>query len=218
MNADDPRHGSWAGYNAGCRSTCCREAARRYQGRRYHDARNGRPRMLDITGTRRRIRALMRIGWSAELIAQHAGVGKSWIQSLSGRATLKLVHRATRDRIARVYDELSGRPGPSREVVKHAIRLGYVSPLAWEYLDIDDPNAEPVGVDDGQWRPAGYDESRVERRINGDRTIRLHKGESAEVVRRMLADGISSAQINRLTGIKVERYVKVSETRQQVAA
>lgn len=217
MNADDPRHGEWAGYNAGCRNDCCRTAARNYQKRLRHDHVNGRRRTVNIIGARRRIHALMRIGWSTELIAQRSGYSFATIQSLSGRPSLKVIHSQKHDRIAAVYSALWDRPGPSREAVKHAIRLGYVSPLAWD--DIDDPTAEPVGLSGpGDDDLGGYDESRIERRIAGDRTVRLHKGETVEVVRRLIADGKSSRTIRRDYGIKAERYIKVSETREQVAA
>lgn len=195
---------------------CCRVAACNYQKRLRHDRLNGRPRSFDITGTRRRLRALMRIGWSAELIGQRAGVSMSSIQSLTSRASIKTVYRRTHDRVARVYDELSGTPGPSREAARQATRMGYFSPLAWEYTDIDDPNTQPV-IDAPSTGPVQPDNSRIQRRVDGDRSVKLHKGETAEVVRRLLADGVSTYTIERDYGIKAERYIKVGD-RQKVAA
>ena len=206
MTPDDPRHRSWAGYNAGCRDTCCREAARNYQKRLRHDRLNGRPRSFDITGTRRRLRALMRIGWSAELIAQHTDVGMSTIQALTSRTTIKVVYRRTNDRIIKVYDELSGRPGPSKEAVKHATRLGYVSPLAWEYVDIDDPSAEPVGLT-GRYIVGDYiDEAAVLRRMAGE-MVTLTKAERIEVVTRLRAAQWTYSRIEHHTGLKTDRYI-----------
>lgn len=67
----------------------------------------------------------------------------------------------------------------------------------------DSPHADAVR-DEG---PAGYDEARVQRRILGDRSIRLHKGEAEEVVRRLLAKDWSANQIRRHTGLQPDRYV-----------
>lgn len=68
----------------------------------------------------------------------------------------------------------------------------------------DSPHADAVR-DEG---PAGYDEARVQRRILGDRSIRLHKGEAEEVVRRLLAKDWSANQIRRHTGLQPDRYIR----------
>src|SRR5690606_25764514 len=44
------------------------------------------------------------------------------------------------------YERLSGTPGPSDKVRVWAEKLGWAPPLAWEGLNIDDPNAQPQGV------------------------------------------------------------------------
>lgn len=208
MSPDDPRHGTWAGYNAGCRAECCREAARNYQKRLHHDHVHGHRRTVDIVGTRRRLRALMRVGWSAALIGEHVGVGASMIQGLTSRSTIKVINRRTHERILAVYEELSGRIGPSREAVKHATRLGYASPLAWEYVDMDDPAASPVGIHDDHRSRRAVDEVAIVRRMAGDRTVKTHGEESAEVVRRLLAAGYSHRWIAEHTGLKVDRYLE----------
>jgi hypothetical protein len=166
-------------------------------------------------GTRRRIRALMAIGWSHQEMRARSGALTAVTLNQRG----DLVTRAMYDRIAALYDDLSMTPGPSARTRARAVAAGYPPPLSWDDDAIDDPAACPIGVPTTAWDPAGYDESRVERRINGDRTVRLHKGESVEVVRRMLADGHSQNEIRRVTGLKPERYLaEIRADREQVAA
>lgn len=168
-------------------------------------------------GTRRRIRALMAIGWSHAAMRAKSGVLTAVALNQKG----DLVTRAMYDRVRALYDDLSMTPGPSAKTRARAVAAGYPPPLSWDDDAIDDPAATPTGVPTTAWDPAGYDESRVERRINGDRSIRLHKGESVEVVRRMLADGRTQNEIRRVTGLKPERYlaeIRATQLEQEVAA
>lgn len=204
MTPDDPRHGKYAGYNAGCRNDCCRSAAAAYQKRRVHESRHGKPRSVDPTGVRRRIRALTRIGHNAESIGMAAGLSAQRINQLA-RFT-RLIQRSTHDRIVTAYNHLSATPGTSREARKHGIRLAYSSPLAWDDDTIDDPAAKPQGIDFSRARPV-IDEAAIERRIHGDRNVKLHKGEAAEVVRRLRADGWPMSRIEEHTGVNAARYI-----------
>jgi hypothetical protein len=159
--------------------------------------------LVSGVGTRRRIRALMAIGWSHKDMRARSGVLTAVTLNQKG----DLVTRSMHDRVSALYDELSMKPGPSGRTRARAAAAGYPSPLAWDDDAIDDPAAKPVGLITSGWDPAGIDESRIERRINGDRSVRLHRGESVEVVRRMLADGHNQSEIRRLTGLKPERYM-----------
>lgn len=106
--------------------------------------------------------------------------------------------------------------GPSAFTAARARGAGYLLPAAW-----DDPGMLTMPKD---WKPTGatedvtFDEAAVERRLAGDKSIRLHRGETAEVARRLLASGKSTTVIARDYGIKSERYHKASKTRQGVAA
>lgn len=139
MSPDDPRHGSVAGYRAGCHDDCCRPANTRYDILRRIDVNNGRPRTHDSTGTIRRIRALRRIGWTLEHIA--AGAGFDSLQAIDRIANRHVVTTATRDRIAATFERLCMTPGPSERAVKYATHMGWAPPLAWD--DIDDPSERP---------------------------------------------------------------------------
>lgn len=295
MTPDDTRHGSRAGYLAGCGHTCCTEANFRVSKRyRLEAQRNGgrttvdpaparahlqylqarmslsaiadvigssashlqnivdgaHPVMLrglasrilavtvdtpigthwvDATGSRRRIQALAVIGYSFERVASMVdGCGGFNLREIAyGHRTR--VRFDNEQQIKAVYDRLTrtGKPYTpsthherqgSARIVKRAKDSGWVSALAWEDGTIDDPAAQPTGVATSADQPAVLDESRIQRRINGDQAVKLHKGESAEIVRRMLAARVTPREINRRTGIKVERYAKVSEQSEQVAA
>ena len=87
-------------------------------------------------GARRRIRALLVIGWTHASICTAAGLPPMRSAVILSQAG-DFVALATHDRIAAAYDELAMRPGPSAR----NRRLGYPPPLAWD--DIDDPEATP---------------------------------------------------------------------------
>lgn len=96
---------------------------------------------VPAVGARRRIRALLAIGWTHARIAEAAGIPPrrpALILSQAGGMVTLDAH----DRIADAYDELSMRQGPS---VRNR-RLGYPPPLAWDDETIDDPRARPAGV------------------------------------------------------------------------
>lgn len=144
IGPDDPRHGTTNGYQLGCHEVCCRAAhtaaMRRYRKQRYIAGRT----RIDPTGTQRRIRALMRMGWRGDDLADAAG----WHNRSVARDILrnKYVERRTAARIAAVYDRLAMRPGPSGKTARHAERAGWPPPLAWDDDTIDDPTVAP-------WQP-----------------------------------------------------------------
>lgn len=134
-------HGtSGAYFRAGCRCPDAKEAKRVYTKRR----RLGRPetRRVPALGTTRRIRALMALGHNSTTIGQAAGMSAFQVQQTAGNR--QYVSPATRDRIVAAYDALSGTPGVSVKTRSRAQRAGWAPPLAWEYVDLDDPRARPV--------------------------------------------------------------------------
>ena len=102
-------------------------------------------RQVDAAGTRRRIQALARAGWSMRHVAGRLGVTISTVSAYArpGRKRVEArVARAVRD----VYDDLASTPGDCTRSQKWAQRRGWPPPLAWD--DIDDPAATP-------WTDAG---------------------------------------------------------------
>lgn len=94
-------------------------------------------------GARRRIQALLALGWRHEDISAAGG--------FTPRRSPTILHqpgswitRATHDAVAVAYDALSMTPGPSARTRRRAEQLGYAPPLAWDDDAIDDPGATPA--------------------------------------------------------------------------
>lgn len=145
MTPDDPRHGTVAGHVAGCHCDPCQSAKYRYEKRRHRDAQLGRPRRIPAIGAQRRVQALMVMGWTARAIADAGGWlnAENIVQILSRRELL----RSKADRVARVYDQLSGRVGPSQHVRRRSLAKGWAPPVAWDDDELDDPEAIPHHLD-----------------------------------------------------------------------
>lgn len=104
--------------------------------------------LIDGTGVRRRVQALMTLGWTRRALASKAGISE---RSLSralhkGRVTAELTRQ-----VSSVYDLLWMR-GPASDEVSplaahrarvHAANSGFAGPLAWDDDTIDDPSALP---------------------------------------------------------------------------
>ena len=99
-------------------------------------------------GARRRVRALMAIGW------RHSDMDR-----MAGFATATLLHQVgdwisqvKHDSMKRVYDQLWDKPGPMGPSGRARIaKAGYLPPLAWDDHTIDDPDFILEAVDE---RPA----------------------------------------------------------------
>jgi hypothetical protein len=141
VSPEDERHGTNRGYVVGCRDECCTKAHRRYM-KLYRMGRQ--PRMVDATGTQRRIEALLALGWTCKDIGGWCDRGDEWARMVSRSArvttTTALVVAQAFDRWCMtiptgLYHERNRR---------HAARKGYAPPLAWD--DIDNPDEKPRGI------------------------------------------------------------------------
>lgn len=138
------RHGDqWAYTKYRCRCDDAREAARLYRKRRRYgvipDAR------VDATGTKRRLQALQRIGWSSEELARRLGVPMTNRRGLSVlRTARKSCSRPLADKVATLYNELEFVDGPSEHARVVAKSRGYPRPIDWEGVNMDDPTAQPL--------------------------------------------------------------------------
>lgn len=99
-------------------------------------------RLLDPTGTRRRVEALNYLGWTRRYLEQRMGMGVCALSKVirEGRVTPR-----TARLMSALYDELNGRQGPNKRAASVAKASGYHPPAAWDYVDIDDPKAKPFG-------------------------------------------------------------------------
>ncbi|MFF5261325.1 hypothetical protein ACFY4C_20475 [Actinomadura viridis] len=107
---------------------------------------------IDPTGTRRRIQALVTMGWSLTKLAERSGIHRTNF-SLLIHATG--VRADTARKVRALYDALWDKEPPmgsARDQVSvgkaraWASRQGWASPLAWDDGDLDDPAARPRGV------------------------------------------------------------------------
>lgn len=154
MTPDDLRHGTNAGYIAGCHQACCRAGHARQ--RKQHRNRlylNGVTTLrVGGTGTRRRIEALLALGYSSRDIDIALGQAKTYTYRLLSNRGAE-VYLTTAHRVDEVYRRLCmtlpDASTPFRAaIVKRAKRQaaanGYAPPLAWD--NIDDPNESPKGA------------------------------------------------------------------------
>lgn len=115
-------------------------------------------------GIIRRLRALARIGYSRIALQEATGLPHAAVAAavLDGYFVPRL-----RARIANAYNQIPhDHPGPSRVAARRAESKGWASPLAWEGIDIDDPDAVPDLGDEVDREP--FDEADVLRFLAGD--------------------------------------------------
>lgn len=208
MTPDDPRHGTNGGYlehifakESAC--TPCRDAHntahRNLRAKRY--LRRVDRLYVDSTGSIRRIRALMALGWRYSDIDGAAGytTGRpTWAHNI---VTQAMVHVDTAAKVDHVYRELGMTLGPSQRLRVIAAKRGWAPPLAWD--NIDDPNESPNlgGIDDE------IDPVVVDRLLHLERVMST-RAEKVEAMRRWLAMGRSEAALCAAHGWKDGRYVE----------
>lgn len=148
--------------------------------------------LVDPTGTIRRLRALVAIGWHETALASILGmnVGNFWTL-LHGRRIR--VTKGTRDTVAAMFRDLWDKPQAgtyadnARRMAKH---YRWAGPLAWD--DIDDPSEQPEGV------------ARV-------RDARYTAGEYLDDVEFLLELGESLMQVAAIIGKKPGTIAKAAE-------
>lgn len=98
--------------------------------------------LLPALGTTRRLRALGALGWTLGDLAGRTPLSKKTLSLLMAGAQ-PYVTREAAEHIARTYDRLCMRRGPSERSRLMALSKGWAPPLAWDEDDLDDPTAEP---------------------------------------------------------------------------
>ncbi len=126
---------------------------------------------VDGTGARRRLQALVAIGWTNVRLAHELGVVHQRVQQLLAQDR---VSAGTALDVRALYERLWDRPPVCRTVGEHdgarrararAAAAGWAPPMAWDDDTIDDPNAGPelgapasslIDLDEFEWvRVAG---------------------------------------------------------------
>lgn len=173
--------------------------------------------LTDGTGTRRRLQALVCMGWSQYELAGRLGY--------SAGNFGKVVHAtrvtaATADAVAGLYDQLWDTPPPQTDTrgraavgrAKHrAQERGWLPPLAWDDDTIDDPTAAP---DTGRGGGPVVDEVAIEQALTGRRVV-LTKAELNVAIRVATDRQLSARRIGELLRTTPR---KVNRERAKVAA
>lgn len=144
----------------GCRCGDCRQGHADYEFYRRGMIRAGRWQgrtHVDALGARRRVQALMTLGWSQSEMARRLGMSQNQLWEIAER--LETITAPVAERVAALYEELwNVRPTPTtrgeRVSVSHALgrakRRGYAPPMAWDDIDTDEAPqvGEHVDVDE----------------------------------------------------------------------
>lgn len=93
--------------------------------------------LVPALGSRRRLQALIAMGWTQTYLAERIGWTVANLCSITNGKKDRIIQRTASD-IGTLYEELSMSFGPSLRSRNHAFRKGWAPPLAWD--DIDDPD------------------------------------------------------------------------------
>jgi transcriptional regulator with XRE-family HTH domain len=106
---------------------------------------------VDATGTRRRLQALVAVGWSIRRMAVRLGMEHATLSTVAN-GSRTTVYASTAQAVAALYDDLWNQQPPQAtknervSVVKakrQAQRLRWAPPGAWDDDEIDNPDARP---------------------------------------------------------------------------
>lgn len=137
---DGPSHGTKYRYQLGCREECCRRAQMRAL-KAWRMGMTGT--LVDATGTKRRIQALLALGWTLREIGEESGgYTKNWAHLILKQ---DIVVSTTAAKIDGAFERLCMTVpiGPYRVRTRNRARHnGWLPPLVWN--DIDDPDEQPT--------------------------------------------------------------------------
>lgn len=146
-----------------------------------------RGRLVDATGTRRRLQALVAVGYSITRLGTRLRITTSNMAGPMGARSE--VTAATARKVRDLYERLWDAPPPestrgertaATRARKHAQVQGWAQPMAWDEDTIDDPAAEPSGV-------------------AADASINAPAADLAEDVEHMLASNASPEEVAQRT-------------------
>lgn len=95
---------------------------------------------VSSVGTCRRLQALSWAGWSPSWVAGKLNISREAVCSYQARPHVTV---KTALAVKELFDAFAMNPGPSTRSATQAHRKGWVSALAWDEDNIDDPNARP---------------------------------------------------------------------------
>jgi hypothetical protein len=174
-------------------------------------------------GTRRRLRALVAIGWSQTKLGERIGMGPGNFCSMLQRDQISV---RTARAVAELYEQLWNTQPPEathRDKIAASRARNYAAanswppPLAWDDDTIDDPAAEPMLDAEASDE---LDEAMVLRIMTG--TLQLARStktipERVEAIRRFAAGGLTDAVIGERIGMSPAAVCK-DRIRHNIAA
>lgn len=142
-------HGTETAYcTDGCRCQPCRDAHAAGARRRRRNAAYGRhvPRSVSNAGVRRRVEALMCLGWSMRVLSRRLGWHEDRLAVML--SAYDGVSPRNAQRIAALYEQLWNQQPPQAtkadrmsvgRTIALAERRGFLPPMAWDDTELDDP-------------------------------------------------------------------------------
>lgn len=197
MTADRLPHGTRDRYNQlGCRCEPC-TAANTREHKLY--LLGYRPKLIDGTGTRRRIQALRALGWTYAEIGEACGrTTRGWAAQLVN-VPGKIRQDVAAD-IAAAYERMSAQ-APEGKFRARGRRLaaeqGCYPPLAWD--DIDDPDENPAATVEA---PRGPGRPETLTSVLEDFDWLMAAGESAELTARRLGVQVETVRDYRTRQVR----------------
>lgn len=154
-----------------------------------------------------KLQALVALGWSMSKVAERLGIEHrgNVCPIVKGERCLTV---GTAKKAEALYAELSMTLPPAtnqRERISVSRSRNFADAHGWlPPLELEDVS----GVDDEY---GALDEVAIERRLAGDKAVKVNRGEAAEVVRRWRASGRPAAECERLTGLNPHRYPSMAK-------
>lgn len=156
--------------------------------------------VVDATGTRRRLQALVAIGWSMAELGRRLNMSASNFASFI--AAEHIIARnacRVRDLYEQMWDQAPPEDNPRQRNTasrarNHARNAGWPPPMAWDDDTIDLPESAVDQVE----TVVDIDPLVVERCLAGQRPRRMTSAERREVARRAAADGVGPGTLSAL--------------------
>lgn len=171
-------------------------------------------------GAQRRLQALAAMGHPLETFANRLRNGSSIAAKLLTKSPdALLVPIELWLAIDQIYDELAMVPGPDPALRDRARADGWVTALAWDEDEIDNPRAHPHPT--APSITLGIDEIAIERRLNHDHSVILSPDETQVIIRLASEGRLCLEDLAAVLGSSVataERRLRRFRSRERAAA
>ncbi len=168
--------------------------------------------LVDATGARRRLQALVAVGYSQSVLASRLGQLRS---NFTATMTRERLTAGTVRAVRELYDELwDKRPDQSNHRARisvsrarnHAGARGWPVPLAWDEPEVDDPAAGPA---EG-WRRSGRTTVPAEQLVEDAEFVRQHGGHGS-LNERAMRLGVSRDRLEHAYARAGRRQAEITE-------